>query len=391
MAKLVLGTNKNTYVIPASVRNVTPEYYVEFVVDNNGKIDTSKTTKFMDFSGVKEILQYRLAYAYYNSTYSNINYHLDFSELRTVGTYGVYYAFYGCNGIIGTLNFDELTSIASYGMSNAFENCTNITSVTFSKNISLSNYSLAYAFRNCTSLVSIDLSKQKNATNNDALYYICSGCTNLQTANLSNLESVGFDSLSYAFQNCTSLTSLDLSSVLVNSGNYYPMRYICSGCTSLTNVNLSSLANINSQNFLSNGFQNCTSLSTLSFPGLHSQSFGSYTNQFNQMLKGCSNVTVHFPSNVQSIIGSWSDVTNGFGGTNTTVLFDLPPTIRIKGANNYTCIRQHKKDTLTALAWYYNSSTTVYTSGTSTPSVGDTIYSDPECTTILTTVSTIVS
>jgi len=44
------------------------------------------------------------------------------------------------------------------------------------------------------------------------------------------------------------------------------------------------------------------------------------------MLSGCSNVTVHFPSNLQSVIGSWYDVQNGFGGTNTTVLFDLPAT-----------------------------------------------------------------
>lgn len=75
-----------------------------------------------------------------------------------------------------------------------------------------------------------------------------------------------------------------------------------------------------------NCFQNCTNLTTLSFPALTSQSFGNKTNHFNSMLSGCSNVTVHFPSNLQSVIGSWSDVTNGFGGTNTTVLFDLPAT-----------------------------------------------------------------
>jgi hypothetical protein len=64
----------------------------------------------------------------------------------------------------------------------------------------------------------------------------------------------------------------------------------------------------------------------LSFPALKTTSFGSYTNQFADMLSGVTGCTVHFPSNLQAVIGSWSDVTSGFGGTNTTVLFDLPAT-----------------------------------------------------------------
>ena len=73
-------------------------------------------------------------------------------------------------------------------------------------------------------------------------------------------------------------------------------------------------------------FTGCTSLATLSFPALTSTSFGSSHNQFHYMLKDVIGCTVHFPSNLQSVIGSWSDVTSGFGGTNTTVLFDLPAT-----------------------------------------------------------------
>jgi hypothetical protein len=61
----------------------------------------------------------------------------------------------------------------------------------------------------------------------------------------------------------------------------------------------------------------------VSFPALTTASFGSYTTQFNDMLRGCSNVTVHFPAAIQPTIGSWTSVQNGFSGTNTTVLFDL--------------------------------------------------------------------
>lgn len=73
-------------------------------------------------------------------------------------------------------------------------------------------------------------------------------------------------------------------------------------------------------------FSQRTTLQSLSFPALISTGFGSYTNQFNNMLQGITGCTVHFPSNLQSVIGSWADVTAGFGGTNTTILFDLTAT-----------------------------------------------------------------
>ena len=47
---------------------------------------------------------------------------------------------------------------------------------------------------------------------------------------------------------------------------------------------------------------------------------------FDDMLSGDENVTVHFPSNLQSVIGGWQSVIDGFGGTNTTILYDLPAT-----------------------------------------------------------------
>lgn len=97
-------------------------------------------------------------------------------------------------------------------------------------------------------------------------------------------------------------------------------------CTSLTSAIFPSLKIMTGDSALRYCFNDCTSLTSISFPALKSDSFGSYTNQFSGMLNSCSNVTVHFPSNLQSVIGSWSDVQNGFGGTNTVVLFDLPAT-----------------------------------------------------------------
>ena len=92
--------------------------------------------------------------------------------------------------------------------------------------------------------------------------------------------------------------------------------------TGETTASFPKLNNIKASNAFQYAFYG-TRLTTLSFPALTSDSFTGFTNQFNNMLYGVNGCTVHFPSSIQSTIGSWSDVTNGFGGTNTTVLFDL--------------------------------------------------------------------
>ena len=131
--------------------------------------------------------------------------------------------------------------------------------------------------------------------------------------------------LQNAFYNCTGLTSVNLSSLTTVSGNSV-MAYTFANCTNLINVDLSNLTTISGSSALMFAFEFCKNLATLYFPSLTSTSFGSNTNQFNNMLNGVIGCTVHFPSNLQSVIGSWSSVTSGFSGTNTTVLFDLPAT-----------------------------------------------------------------
>ena len=110
-----------------------------------------------------------------------------------------------------------------------------------------------------------------------------------------NVTGIGSYALADAFQSCSSLTSVDLSSLTTVTGSYA----------------------------LSYAFRQCPRLTSLSFPALTTSSFGSYTNQFNGMLNSVRGCTVHFPASIQSTIGGWSSVTGGFGGTNTTVLFDL--------------------------------------------------------------------
>ena len=93
----------------------------------------------------------------------------------------------------------------------------------------------------------------------------------------------------------------------------------------IQSISFPSLSNINGSSVFRQAFELVNGVD-VSFPALTSQSFGSYTNQFDDMCRYCSNNIVHFPSSLQSVIGSWPSVVNGFSGTDTTVLFDLPAT-----------------------------------------------------------------
>ena len=73
-------------------------------------------------------------------------------------------------------------------------------------------------------------------------------------------------------------------------------------------------------------FNGCSDLHSVNFDVLTEEDLSDGTYVFNNLLSNCSNVTVHFPSNLQYIMASWPDVISGFGGANTTVLFDLPST-----------------------------------------------------------------
>lgn len=118
------------------------------------------------------------------------------------------------------------------------------------------------------------------------------------------------------------ITSIDLSSIVKISGAQ-AFAYSFQLLTGAITATFNNLKTITGAEALFYAFRGCTALKNIYFNSLLVDGFGSSTNQFQSMLDGVSGCTVHFPSNLQTVIGSWSDVTNGFGGTNTTVLFDL--------------------------------------------------------------------
>ena len=334
--------------------------YREFQLDANGVLIPNRTTThIMDFTGMTDVSDYALNRAYKDNT--AISGAVDMSDLTTIsGAYGCNYMFYGCTRLTSA-DLSALTTVSSSS------GCT-------------------YMFYGCTGLTSIDLSALTTISGSNGCQYMFQGCFGLTSANLPSLTTISSSNgCGSMFYGCTGITSIDLSALTTISGSN-GCTYMFYGCTGLTSANLPSLTTISSSNGCQYMFYGCIGLTKLSFYALDTNSFGTRTNQFNNMLSGVTGCTVHFPMRIQSTIGSWSDVTNGFGGTNTTVLFDIVCTLTGADSNTYT--RSQKNSTSTATAWD-NGGTLYYTSGTSEPAVSDTIYSDSACTTAVTTISSI--
>ena len=247
-------------------------------VDANGVLQAPTEKVDLVFSGVKDLGNKALSHKFYENT---ILKSISFPDLITIsGYYALNGAFYG--GKVNNLTYDGLTSIY-------FPKLETVSSA----------YAMYDAFSFNNGITSIELPKLKTISGNNAFSKTFSSMENLTSVSLPELTTIsGSQGMNFCFQYNRHLSSISFPklSILTESMVLYSTFYYC------------------------------TSLQSVSFPALTSQSFGTNTNQFWNMLSGVTGCTVHFPSNLESVIGSWNDVTNGFGGTNTTVLFDLPAT-----------------------------------------------------------------
>lgn len=266
MARLVIGTNKAA-TTPAVVRDKSPEYYLEYAV-TNGVLDHSATGAMINLTGV--------------------------------------------------------TTIGDYVLYRAFKNNQNITTVDMSGITSLGEYALGYCFSG-SSITELDLSGITQTSNYKyELEGICSDCSNLTTVKLDNLRQVGSYGLRDSFYRSSNLTTVNLDLLETVYGEN-AMRSTFYG-THITTMNFVSLKKIDGYNAMGECFANCSYLTSLYFPSLlAAQCFNEYTDCFDNMLNRTSNVTLHFPSNFSSIIPNLDGYPN-FGGTNTTILYDLPAT-----------------------------------------------------------------
>ena len=228
----------------------------------------------------------------------------EFSSVTSIGNFGLYCAFYGCTGLMGSIDLSSVTSIGNNGLQSAFYGCTGLTgSMDLSSVTSIDSAGLYAAFRGCTGLTSVDLSSVTSVANN-GLYYICYGCTGLTgSMDLSSVTSVGTGGFYGSFYNCADLTSVDLSSVTSVAGNGFGFAF--QGCKKLQTINFDSLT--------TTSFSNVNAFASMFNNKTSSEATG-----------GC---TVHFPSNLASTVAGLTGYPTFGGNANyITLSFDLPAT-----------------------------------------------------------------
>lgn len=385
----ILGTTGTAYV---------PEYFVDFSVSRE---TLTKKAKMINLSGVTAIGT-RALLSEYNGLAFPAHTHIDMSSITNISNSGCYGMFALTTGV-ESVDLSGLKSIFGDGCDAMFKNNTGIVNVDMSSLSKIGYHDATYEmFYGCTSLTTVNLSSLKEINAMYAAQYMFYGCTALTTIDLSSLV-VAWNTSSVVqfFKGCASLTNVDLSR-LTTIGNASQMF---ADCTSLVRMDFPSLMHTNYISSCSQMFMNCTSLQTLTFPSLYSGSFSGYnrTDQWYRLLLGVTGCTIHLPKNLDpqtgsTVLSSLQSYPN-FGGTDTVLAYDLPSTFVLTGADTIEYERNPKYDTSTALAWRVKFTgsitdadidwTPFYTSGTTDPQVGDTIYSDASCTTTVTTISTI--
>lgn len=220
---------------------------------------------------------------------SNFTGDADFSSLSTVTNTGAFQEVFTASGITSA-NFASLTDIsATNAFTSAFSSCYNLAYVNFDNLRSVFGFGQGAFYRTFTG-AGITTASFPNLANVSNMHYCFSECSNVTNVYMPNLYNIALNGMNWAFWNCTNITNITFNSL-------YNIYY----------------------GGLTNAFNGCTSLTELRFPALGQ----AWNNSFDGMLAGCTGVTVHFPAAMESTMSGWSSVTGGFGGTNTTVLFDL--------------------------------------------------------------------
>ena len=221
-------------------------------------------------------------------------------------------------------NVTDLDTTSQY--SQAFLNNTTITGADLSGLTSVSvEYALYQAFKGCTHFNNVNLSSLESVSGAHSPMEEAFMGTALTSIDLSSLSGIsGVSALASAFKNVTTLTTVDLSALSsIDEDNVFYSTF--EGCTGLRSVTFTNLDTIMSSGAFDSCFKNCTNI-TVSFPALRwvgATTSESATSIFDNMFTGATNATVHFPSDMESYITDAGGLSI-FGGTNTTVLFDLP-------------------------------------------------------------------
>lgn len=280
-------------------------------INAQGELVTPTKDINLVFDGVKELGSSILSSKFSSDTRIKS---VSFPDLETVtGSGACGRAFYSCD--ITSVSMPKLKSISA---SNSFSMCFRRNKITNFYLPELETITGDYAFSNCLSnnsyLKTASFPKLVSCSNNAFNGFAYP--STLEEASFPLLRTAGGNCFNLAFCN-SNLNTANFNS-LETAGNYC-FSYTFFG-TKVKIISFPSLSTVGSNCFYEMAGDETTDIY---FNSLNSNSFGGNTNCFEDMLYGLNGVTVHFPIGLDATIGNWSDVLAGFGGTNTTVLYDL--------------------------------------------------------------------
>lgn len=173
--------------------------------------------------------------------------------------------------------------------------------------------------------VDVDFNNIQRVTGNEAFY---SAFANLNgnVLKIKNIVSVTGQQAFRATFSYSSFENVDIDfGKIEDLSGYYCMLNCFTNSTGLPEViRFTNLTDISG----GGTFYMCfwgTEITDIYFNSLTTQSFGGNLDNFDYMLFFVDGCTLHFPSNLSSFVPTLNGYPN-FGGTNTTIIYDLPAT-----------------------------------------------------------------
>ena len=369
------------------VPTTAPAHYVEKANDGTGKLINGGSS-VIDLTGITEIDNYVLYYAYYNNT--GITSFPDFSNVTKIGDHSLYYCFNNALNATGAVNLSGITDlyfgIQNSGLVSTFKG-TKITSLDLSNLEQIDQYTLSHMCEDCPDLTDADLRKLKyvaasGTTSCDAFNYTFNNCPSLVNVHLESLRFLKKTG-TYTFANCSSLQTNPFTGLRFMNGSG---GYMFDGCAAMTDGTFPKLEFLRGETFdcyFNMTYRDCPNLTKLDFPAftncsrngsnyalnnlfgnngvenLHDIHFPMFITSFSSALtansfrKATSNpsLTIHFRMDAQTEVSAVTGYSSNFGAS--AVVFDLVGTITANGVNY---IREGSLNENGYIVWHKNTS-----------------------------------
>ena len=315
MGKLYLGTREVTPLKEFRAFNVDGYDWLGEINSQGTLVSPTKDLNIV-FTGVKD-LSGSIFYNFFSSD-SRLK-SISFPDLESISGNSACLRGFRYSAL-ASVSFPKLESISGNSVFQMAFNGVKIETFSLPELLTITGTGVfSSAFSGNSYFKKISFPKLTSAASNS--FYQVAQNSAIEEASFPLLTTIGDGGFSLAFAS-TPLETLNLNSLTTAGSNVFDSAFYG---TNIRILSFPSLTTVGSKCFteMVSGYNFSPLITDIYFNSLNSNSFGGNTDCFNNMLDEAPNVTVHFPVGLDATIGNWSDVLAGFGGVNTTILYDL--------------------------------------------------------------------